>query len=73
MFVPLILLVPIVLLALIPLLMLLAAVDCHFCPQGLCLLGRTERYHADGVRMIRWCLLYVPVVTIRGHHSTSLS
>lgn len=38
--------------------------------MGLRLLGLRETYHDDGTRVERWCLLYVPVLTRRGWHST---
>lgn len=39
--------------------------------QGLCLIGKREFYLDDGVRLVKWCVLYVPVYTYEGAHSTA--
>lgn len=40
--------------------------------RGTRLLGVAEDYRDDGVRLMRWCVLHIAVVTLRRTHSTWL-
>lgn len=72
MYIPMFLLIILCLFAAIPVIVLAAVVHSELKSRGLCFLGLAEEYQEDSVRIERWCLLYVPVVTRRGWHSTSL-
>lgn len=72
MYIPMLPLIILCLLAAIPVLVLIAAFHCEMKSRGLCFLGVAEEYHENSVRIERWCLFYIPIVTRKGWHSTSL-
>lgn len=73
MFIPMPLLVPMLILAAISAVAIGARIQSWASARGLCLLGPCERYRDGGVRLTRWCVLYVPLHTSRGWHSTMLT
>lgn len=72
MFIPMMLLVPMALLAALAVAVIAIMIHVHMSDIGLCFLGKRELYLDKGVRRVRWCILYVPVYSYEGWHSTAM-